>query len=125
MLYLFVGLAGALGSMLRYGVGILLFPADAVFPFSTLTVNLIGSFLLAWLTKHLFTNLNIPTTAKTAIGTGFVASFTTFSTLSVETIELVENGMLILASLYILVSILGGLSMSMLGFHTAERRKKK
>lgn len=55
---------------------------------------------------------------KTAIGTGFVGSFTTFSTVSVETIELFQSGKVSLGILYIFVSIVGGMIMCRLGFKT-------
>ena len=50
------------------------------------------------------------------IGTGFLGSFTTFSALSVETVELFEQGKVLLAFLYIVVSIVGGIFMSNLGW---------
>lgn len=117
MVYLFVGAAGFLGAALRYGIGVFLFHEGTVFPYATLTVNLLGSFLLAWLTTGLLMRFSWPAHVKTAIGTGFVGSFTTFSTLSVETVNLLLQGRIGLAFLYIAASIFGGLWMSRLGFH--------
>ncbi|WP_053218723.1 fluoride efflux transporter FluC [Virgibacillus senegalensis] len=125
MIYLYVGLAGSLGAMLRYGIGILFYQADTVFPFTTLIINLAGSFLLAWLTGSILSTARLSLTAKSAIGTGFVGSFTTFSTLSVETVDLYMDGRLSLAILYIFLSIFGGLAMSRLGYQAVVRRESE
>ncbi|WP_010529256.1 fluoride efflux transporter FluC [Lentibacillus jeotgali] len=114
MLYLWIGIAGALGSILRYLIGITF--THNIFPYTTLIVNLSGSFLLAWLTTALFKRISISPMAESAIGTGFVGSFTTFSTLSVETVTMFKNGYLLLGIVYVVVSIVGGLLMSRLGF---------
>nr|WP_304214677.1 fluoride efflux transporter CrcB [Fredinandcohnia onubensis] len=120
MVYLLIGIAGFLGAILRYCIGFVLFDESAVFPFATLTVNLIGSFLLSWFTTALVERLSIPANLKAAIGTGFVGSFTTFSTLSVETVTLVKTEELFLAFIYIFASIIGGLIMSRLGFRVSK-----
>ena len=90
MIYLFVGIAGSLGAILRYLIGISLFTHSS-FPYATLCINLIGSFLLAWLTTRFFKRTSLSPVMKTAIATGFVGSFTTFSTLSVETVQLFQS----------------------------------
>jgi CrcB protein len=115
MVYFLVGFAGTLGAILRYLIELSLL-TNALFPFATLSINLIGSFILAWLTTNLFKRFSISPAVKTTIGTGFVGSFTTFSTLSVETIELFKNGRILIGILYIIVSIVGGILMSRLGF---------
>ncbi|MEH6987055.1 fluoride efflux transporter FluC [Cytobacillus firmus] len=120
MVYILVGAAGFLGAALRYSMGVFLFQESAVFPIATLTVNLLGSFLLAWLTTGLMVRFSLPAHIKTAIGTGFVGSFTTFSTLSVETAALFLDGKTALAVLYIAASIIGGLWMSRLGFRVRK-----
>ena len=120
MVYILVGAAGFLGAALRYSIGVFLFQESAVFPFATLTVNLLGSFLLAWLATGLMVRFSLPAHIKKAIGTGFVGSFTTFSTLSVETAALFLDGKTALAVLYIAASIIGGLWMSRLGFRVRK-----
>ncbi len=124
MVYLFVGIAGALGAILRYVLGLFLF-TNSVFPYATLSINLIGSFLLAWLTTGLFQKTSLPSAIKTAIGAGFIGSFTTFSTVSVETVALFQNGNVWLGILYVLGSIFGGLFMSGLGFNLGNTEVQK
>ncbi|PLT27523.1 fluoride efflux transporter FluC [Peribacillus deserti] len=123
MVYLFVGLAGTLGAILRYAIGITFF-THSTFPFTTLFINLIGSFLLAWLTTNLFKRISVSPLLVSAIGTGFVGSFTTFSTLSVETVTLLKDGELLLGIIYIFVSIFGGLLMSRIGFKVSGEAGK-
>lgn len=123
MIYLFVGVAGMLGASLRYIIGAAFF-TNSTFPFATLTVNLIGSFLLAWLTTYVFKKISISPVTATTIATGFVGSFTTFSTFSIETINLFRDGKLLLAVIYVLVSVLGGLMMSRLGYTKSKEVHK-
>ncbi|WP_050182062.1 fluoride efflux transporter CrcB [Domibacillus robiginosus] len=115
MVYFWVGIAGSFGAILRYLLGVSLF-TNSSFPYATLIINLIGSFLLAWLTTHFFKKLSVSPVIATAIGTGFVGSFTTFSTLSIETVTMFQAGNTLLAVLYVLISAFGGLLMSRLGF---------
>ena len=122
MVYFWVGIAGAIGAILRYLIGILFF-TNSLFPYTTLSINLIGSFLLAWFTNSLFKRLSLSPVFTTAIGTGFVGSFTTFSTLSIETVILFEKGHLLLGILYVLLSIFGGLFMSRLGVKVGKEVK--
>ncbi|GGN66079.1 MULTISPECIES: fluoride efflux transporter CrcB [Oceanobacillus] len=119
MIYIYIGLVGALGAMLRYSIGILIM-TEHVFPYATLLVNLIGSFLLAWLTYGLFKRIHLDEKLKTAITTGFVGSFTTFSAVSVETVELFQNQSMLLGCVYVFVSLVGGLGMCEVGFRVSR-----
>lgn len=98
--FLLVGLGGALGAILRYYVSIIIVPTP--FPFSTLGVNFLGS---------LFIGLGIPYIRANSelMGllfiTGFLGAFTTFSTFSLETVELLRADKFILALCYILCSL--------------------
>lgn len=123
MTYFWVGIAGTLGAILRYIIGVSLF-TNSTFPFATLIVNLTGSFLLAWLTTNLFKRVSINPVVATAISTGFVGSFTTFSTLSVETVNLFRTGEILLGFIYLSISIIGGLAMSRLGFSASQEVRK-
>lgn len=121
MVYFYVGVAGAIGAILRYLISLVPFNQTTLFPYSTLAVNLIGSFFLAWLTTQLFKRVTIRTNIQTAISTGLIGSFTTFSTFSVETVQLFQNGQVLLAVIYVLVSMIGGLFFSYLGFQKEQR----
>lgn len=119
MIYLYIGIAGAKGAVLRYFAGMII-ASNSVFPWATLVVNLSGSFILAWLTASVFQRFHVSPVLASAIGTGFVGSFTTFSALSVETIELFKDQHIVLGIVYVLISMIGGLWMSRLGLKTVK-----
>lgn len=111
-------LGGALGALARY-LSHLLFQLllkgspFAAYPFSTFTVNILGSFVLSFL---FFANyFGLPNTMKLAIGTGFIGAFTTFSTFELETLQLVQKGEYALAIFYVVGSVLFGFLAVLLG----------
>jgi fluoride exporter len=113
---------GALGALCRYAIGLgmqLFFANKLVFPWATFGINIVGSFVLAFL---FFANYwHLPNTWRVAIGTGFLGAFTTFSTFELETLRLFESGKTLLAILYILASVLLGLLAALLGRFFALR----
>lgn len=113
MYFLYVGIFGALGGMCRYAMNLWLGGGD--FPSATLAVNLIGCFLLAFIMPFLSEKSRISLVLLNGIGTGFIGAFTTFSAFSVDTIELLQQGEVVLAISYILVSLIGGLVMVKFG----------
>ncbi|WP_175989208.1 fluoride efflux transporter CrcB [Bacillus sp. Marseille-Q1617] len=119
--YLLVGLAGAVGSLLRFALGASVHSHwQYHFPLGTLLVNLTGSFILGWMTTYLFQSKKMRPSVKAALGTGLIGSFTTFSTFSVETIELLQQAQWLFAFLYVILSMAGGLFMSGVGFKTGS-----
>ncbi|EMG27476.1 camphor resistance protein CrcB [Listeria fleischmannii 1991] len=114
MYFLYVGIFSALGGMTRYGVGLLL--TGYTFPVATLVVNLVGCFLLAVVTQVVAANPKVPKELVAGMGTGFVGAFTTFSSFSVENIELLQAGQIGVAGLYIGISLIGGLAFAKLGY---------
>ncbi|CDQ17784.1 camphor resistance protein CrcB [Halobacillus karajensis] len=121
MIYLYVGIGGLIGASLRFLVGELMKSPDQ-FPYSTLFVNLTGSFILAWFTMGIVEKYSLTDKWKAALGTGLVGSYTTFSTLSMDAVSLYARGDLLTSLLYITLSIFGGLSFSLLGFYFGKRR---
>lgn len=116
MTYILIGVAGFLGAILRYLIGFVFF-SDSFFPITTLCINLSGSFLLARIMYSSWRKIPLSAELKTAIGTGFIGSFTTFSTFSVETVNLFQNGKVLFGFLYIFLSLFGGYFMAYLGVH--------
>lgn len=119
--YLAIGIGGIVGASSRYGLSILVGDHGA-FPTATLVINLIGCFLLSCLLNSPVIKRLLSPTLIAAIGTGIIGSFTTFSTVTVETMDLIYNNM-ILAILYVLLSIFGGLYCSFLGYKLANKNK--
>lgn len=121
---LYVGLAGFLGAIARVGLGKILLEINSktIFPYPTLLINLVGSFLLAYFLISIdIKGIRISPQLKLAISTGFLGSFTTFSTFSVETLHLLQLQTYGLAFLYILLSFVGGFLFSWLGMNLAIR----
>jgi CrcB protein len=103
-----LALGGGTGTVLRFLVNLWVRKhwEDAVFPWHTFGINITGSILLGWLAvvckdKPLWYLL---------LGTGVCGGFTTFSTFSVEAIQLLEKGRPGLAVVYVLGSVLAGLA---------------
>ena len=95
---------------------------DSGFPYSTLAVNSIGTFLLCFVVSGAVRRLAMHEDLQDIVTTGFLGSFTTFSAISIETVLLVEEGQIILAGLYIICSVIGGLSAGALGFCIGRKR---
>ena len=126
LIYIIVGIAGILGALSRYYLGLTIHEFwHHSFPLATLLINLVGCFLLAWLTTYIAKRNLLPSEVITGIGTGFIGSFTTFSTFSVETVQLINYSEWSIAFLYVSCSILGGLFMSALGYTLGDFLIKK
>lgn len=118
-----VMLGGFLGSICRFGLGEWLTTTNS-FPIGTFIINILGCFVLGWLLTFAALKKNIPANMVLLTGTGFIGSFTTFSTFSVETIYLVKSGHPLVAVLYIVASILIGLLFSFLGWKAASLKSR-
>ena len=119
--YMWIGLAGALGALSRTGIGALI-PHESGFPFATFSVNMIGTFLLCLLVTGVVGKISTAKHIQDAMTTGFMGSFTTFSALSMETILLFETGQPIAGVLYVGLSIIGGITAGILGFHLGQKK---
>ncbi|MDA9379637.1 CrcB family protein [Limosilactobacillus reuteri] len=109
-----VSIGGFLGGITRYELSVLL-GGDGI-----LYANLIGSFLLAFITYYFIERGLLATWLNAGIGTGFIGAFTTFSSLATTIVKLESQG--IIASIgYFLVSSLGGLALALLGFMLARK----
>ena len=104
-----VALGGACGAVVRFLVSSGLYQwLGRGFPYGTLVVNVVGSFLIGLLTEALILQrVAITLEYRAAILVGFIGAFTTFSTFSLETIYLIEQGSLTKAALNIAASVLG------------------
>ena len=119
MYYLYVALFGALGAAARYWISEML---DAgLFPYNILIINILGCFLLAVIFRYLASFSMVSTSLITGLGTGFIGSFTTFSSFSVETANLILDKHYMIAGLYIVTSFVGGFLAAGLGVYVSNR----
>ncbi|ABK44182.1 camphor resistance protein CrcB [Magnetococcus marinus MC-1] len=102
-----VALGGAIGAVARYVLSNAVYAwLGRAFPWGTLSVNLLGSFIMGLL-FYLFTQrLMVPEALKPLVLVGGLGAFTTFSTFSLETLNLMQSGSWSLALLNMLSSVL-------------------
>ena len=92
-LFLYIGVAGFLGALSRYAVSGWAYSIFGNrFPYGTLTVNVLGSLLLGFVYTLTVDRTVLSPEARTAVAVGFLGSFTTFSTFSLETVNLLTEG---------------------------------
>jgi fluoride exporter len=120
MKYLFIALGGAVGAVLRFSVSTLLYSQGGNFPWGTLAVNILGSFLLAlfmgWSgSEHHTWNF--------FLAIGLLGAFTTFSTFSMETFLLFKMAKAWLAILNMLANMGLGLVVAIAGFYLGNALK--
>lgn len=100
-LLLSIALGGALGALARHFVaGAVTRFAGTGLPYGTFTVNITGSFLMGLLIVYFAHRLNVPQELRALLAVGFLGSFTTFSTYSMETVNLIQRGDWQSAALY-------------------------
>lgn len=102
MNFLMVGLGGALGASARYGISLI--PVKAKFPVLTLLTNFLGAFLIG-IIAGLAEVKNVSEARVLFWKTGVCGGFTTFSTFSLETLNLLEEGQAALGIIYMALSM--------------------
>lgn len=106
MQILAIMLGGGLGALARFFVSTSVNEKLASgFPYGTLTVNVIGSFVMGFLAMWLVEHLELNPLMRLAIFVGFLGAFTTFSTFSMETLNLFEEGLAMKALLNMFVNV--------------------
>ena len=113
---------GSAGTVARYALeGFVHEQAGSSFPTGTLTVNLLGCFLLGVTGQYALLHISIPPDWRVAITVGFFGAFTTFSTFSWEIISMMQDGDWRRAAVYLATCLVGGLFLLALGMRLAER----
>jgi CrcB protein len=111
-----VGIGGFLGSVARYLVAILFAGyLSSAFPFATLTVNVVGCFLIGILFALSDRGNTLSPEWRIFLTTGFCGGFTTFSTFSYESLRLMQDGEFLYLALNVLISVVAGFAATYLG----------
>ena len=119
--YLALALGGALGAISRYWMSSALNQSGQMaFPFGTLSVNVLGSFLIGGLYIYLSERPELSEAYRHLLITGFLGALTTFSTFSLETLLLIEQGHYNTALFNVLSSIIFCLGSAYLGISLAK-----
>jgi len=122
LIYLWVAIGGALGSVARFWLANAMAVAvGAEFPWGTLLINVLGSFVISFfgMLTGSSQRFAVPYEARIFVTVGLCGGFTTFSSFSLQTVELVRTGQAGRAGLYIAASVILCLAACALGFVTA------
>ena len=120
-IYLALALGGALGAIARYWIGGGLNQSGQLtFPLGTLSVNVLGSFFMGGLYIYLSERPELSEAYRHLVLTGFLGALTTFSTFSLETLLLIEQGHYNIALFNVMASVMFCLGAAYLGISLAK-----
>ncbi|MCI0763263.1 fluoride efflux transporter CrcB [Bacillus sp. TL12] len=110
---LLVGIGGFFGTIARFSISSAIKEKyGSLFPYETLFVNIVGSFLLG-----LLYGVDVDSTWLLLCGTGFMGAFTTFSTCKLEIVQLIHKRKGQKALLYLVMSYMLGIFSALIGFY--------
>lgn len=119
--FLLVAVGGMVGAVARYGLtGWISSRTDGGFPYGTLAVNLIGSFAIGLFLTLALERFSWSPGIRLSVTVGFLGAFTTFSTFSYETVELLREGAYAMATLNAGATLFGCLAATLLGILLAK-----
>ncbi|OIQ94098.1 putative fluoride ion transporter CrcB [mine drainage metagenome] len=121
MVSVYISVFAILGAFARYGQSLVVQNVlGDTFPFATLSINVLGSFLMGFLFFETLERINVSPELRTGILTGGLGTYTTFSTFSIEALHLLELGHLILAALYIGASVVLSIAAAFFGAYLSR-----
>jgi CrcB protein len=119
--YLAIALGGALGSVLRFALNEAISDRwGRAFPWGTLGVNVMGSFLIGLLVVLLVERWDVSPVVRLGLMVGLLGGFTTFSSFSLEVVNLLQNGAFLRALAYVLASVIVCVAAAAIGMGLAR-----
>lgn len=115
---LLVGLGGGIGSLLRWSIGFLVGEKyHGKFPLGTFIINITGAFIIGYLSRYFAIDWDdrYGTFLQSAILTGVLGGYTTFSSMQLEALKLTQTKQKTLAVAYLLLSVILGLMAAFVG----------
>lgn len=105
--YALLALGGAIGTMARYGVSTLALPISKDLPWGTILINAVGSFVIGFFGTLTLSHGRFPLSenARLFVMVGFCGGFTTFSSFSLQTLDLLRGGAIGRGLFNILISV--------------------
>jgi CrcB protein len=120
--YLAIAIGGSAGAVSRFWMSNATYQwLGSNFPYGTLAVNLLGSLLMGFLSVLLLQRLEISEEVRLGITTGFLGSFTTFSTFALDSLHWINSGAYLKVILYIGLSVTFCLLGAWLGLVTGKQ----
>jgi len=120
-LFLAVGTGGFIGAIARFTISTWIQKSsDSIFPFGTLSVNILGSFIIGFLFLY-FQHINLSPNQKAMFVTGLLGSLTTFSTFSWETLYMFQQNIWEKALINVGLNVFLSLSATLLGIVVFKR----
>ena len=121
MTFVYLAIFAIIGAFARYGQSIVVQNVmGRAFPFGTLSINVLGSFLMGFLFFATLERINISPELRTGILTGGLGAYTTFSTFSLETLNLIENGEMVKAGVYVGGSVVLSIAAAIFGAYLSR-----
>lgn len=105
-----VGLGGFIGTVCRYLIGLIPVNEGTVFPVKTFLINIAGSFIIGIVAALALKNHSLSPRMISFLRIGICGGFTTFSSFALESTDLVKNGNIFTALLYIVLSVSFGIA---------------
>lgn len=110
-----VALGGALGAPVRYGISVAVHVTPGTFPWGTFWANVSGSLTLSFFLALVLRRFPATRYLRPFVASGFLGSYTTYSTFAVETDLLLRNGRTGVALAYVAGSLVAGLAAALVG----------
>ncbi len=117
MNWLLVACGGAIGASLRYGVGLFITHSNAVFPWATWIINIVGCLFAGIFFAVSMKYPILQNEARLFLMVGILGVFTTFSSFGLETFQLLRHDQIMLAGLYVISSLIIGILVLGIGYY--------